>query len=514
MRSTRRIQSSRNLAFGLLTLMGGAVSAVQAQVPAPVATPPAQQDTARPALASLLGTVFDSVHNAPLVGATVFVIGSPRVGSTNDRGLFNIDSLPPGMHRVHVAHELLDSLGISMVTDSFEVGAGQRKVLELAVPSGETMVGLSCPAPTRRLGPSAIIGRLLDADTDQPVSGARVSFAWSELSIADGFKRMPRVRGATANADGVFRICGVPSEVEGTLQAEKGGITTAEVKVTFIGQPLAIQSLRIGNANTVAKAQADSTTGAASPGRSGGEQRFSAVNYQKGQAILRGKVVNANGTPMPNARVSVEGTLARVLTNQEGAFTLTELPSGTQSVLVNQIGFSPVHQAVELSTRAPATTTITMSRPVTVLDPVIVTASETDKGLENIGFTARQKGMSGTFLTADDIMKRGPNLLTDVFRTVPTLRVVPVSPYDYAVESSRGNMLGGNCVKYWLDGNPFDAVFPGDVDRMIPPYDIAAIEVYQGSTVPIQFTNANSSNCAVIVIWSKYRAGIPSRTKR
>jgi hypothetical protein len=495
---------------GLLTVAAGSV--VHAQVTPPPATPPAApRDTTRPAMGSLLGTVFDSVHSRPLTGATVFVIGSPRVGSTNDRGLFTVDSLPAGMHRVHVVHELLDSLGISMVTDSFEVAGGQRKILELAVPSSETLVGLSCPVATRRLGPSAIVGRLLDADTDQPVAGARISFAWSELSLADGLKRMPRVRGATANADGVFRICGVPGEVEGTLQAEKGGITTAEIKVTFIGQPLVIQGLRIGNANTVAKAAVDSASGAA-PGRSGGDLRFSAVNYQKGQAILRGKVVNANGTPMPNARVEVEGTLARDLTNAEGAFTLTELPSGTQSVVVRQMGFAPVSHPVELSAREPTNTVITMSRPVTVLDPVVVTA-QSDLGLENIGFTKRSKGMSGYFFTGEDVMKRGPNMLTDFFRTVPSLRVVPVSPYDYAVESSRGNTLGGNCVKYWLDGTPFDAVFPGDVDRMIPPYEIAAVEVYNGSTVPIEFTNANSGNCAVIVIWSKYKTSQPRRKR-
>ena len=485
---------------------------VQAQSTPPAApTTAAAQDTTRPAMGLILGTVFDSVHSMPLAGATVFVVGSPRLGSTNERGLFTIDSLKPGMHRVHVAHELLDSLGITMMTDSFEVVAGERKILEMALPSAETLVGLSCNAATRRLGPSAIVGRLLDADTDQPVSGARVSFAWSELSLAAGLKRIPKVRGASANADGVFRICGVPSEVEGTLQAEKSGITTAEVKITFIGQPLVIQGLRIGNANKVAQAQVDSATGVI-PGRSVGEQRFSAVNYQKGSAVLRGKVVNANGIPIPNARVEVEGTTSRALTNAEGGFTLTELPSGTQSVVARQMGFAPVSQPVDLSTREAATTTITMNTPVQLLEPVVVTA-ESDMGLENIGFTARKRGMSGTFMDAKEIMARGPNLLTDVFRTVPTLRVVPVSPYDYAVQSSRGNSLGGNCVRFWLDGNPFEAVFPGDVDRMIPPYDIAAIEVYNGSTVPIEFTNANSANCATIVIWSKYRASQPNRRK-
>lgn len=490
---------------GLLAV--GVVTPSIAQVSTLAAPAPVQQDTSK-RFGSLLGTVFDSVHSVPLVGATVFVLGTSRIGMTNERGLFSVDSVPLGKHKVHVAHELLDSLGITMVTDSFDVTPGERKVLEMAIPSSETMVGLSCSPATRRLGPSAIIGRLLDADTDQPVPGARISFAWSELSLAAGLKRVPKVLGATANAEGVFRICGVPGEVEGTLQAQKGGITTAEIKVTFIGQPLVIQGLRIGNANTVAKAQVDSTTQRAT----GGDQRFSAVNYQKGQAVLRGKVVNANGTPMPNVRVEVEGTVSRALTNAEGAFSLGELPSGTQSVIARQMGFAPVTQPVELSTREPTVTTITMSKPVQMLDPVIVRA-EADQGLDNIGYTQRKKGLSGTFMDAEEIMKRGPNILTDVFRTVPSLRVVPVSPYDYEVQSSRGNMLGGNCVKYWLDGNPYDAVFPGDVDRMIPPYDIAAIEVYNGSTVPIQFTNANSSNCSVIVIWSKYAASSRGRKR-
>src|SRR5687767_10359544 len=193
---------------GLLLAGSVAVAQVSPPTPPPPTPPSAAQDTAK--LASLLGTVFDSIHGAPLVGATVFVLGTSRIGSTNDRGLFNIDSLRPGMQRVHVSHELLDSLGITMMTDSFEVAGGERKILELAIPSSETLVGLSCNPATRRLGPSAIIGRLLDADTDQPVAGARVSFAWSEISLTAGLRRVPKVLGATASADGVFRICGVP----------------------------------------------------------------------------------------------------------------------------------------------------------------------------------------------------------------------------------------------------------------------------------------------------------------
>jgi len=499
------------LAGLIAAAMGGAASATAQVSPPPPATQGA--DSARPSLASILGTVYDSVHNAKLTGATVFVVGSARVGITNDAGAYLIDSIPPGTYRVHVQHELLDSLGLTMITDSIALAAGDRRVVELAVPASETLVTLSCNPATRRLGPSAIIGRLLDADTDDPVSGARVSFAWSELSLAAGLKRIPKLLAATANADGVFRICGVPSEVEGTLQAERNGITTAEVKITFIGQPLVIQGLKIGNAATVRQAELDSTQQALTA-KNIGEQRFSAVNIQKGEAVLRGRVVNANGTPVQGARVEVEGTVSRALTGPEGEFTLTELPSGTQSVVARQMGFAPVSQPVELSTRAPTNTVITMSRPVTVLEAVVVEAtSELQAGLDAVGFATREKSMSGYFLDAEEVMRRGPNMLTDVFRTVPSLRVVPNGPYDYSVESARSTGIGGACVKYWLDGAPYEAVFPGDVDRLIPPYQIAGIEVYNGSTVPIQFTNANTNNCAVIVIWSKYGAESRRRKK-
>ena len=116
---------------GLLLMAGAA----HAQVSPPPAPPPAvAQDSARAAMGSLLGTVFDSVHSRPLVNATVFVLGTTRIGLTNASGVFIVDSVPVGTHKVHVAHELLDSLGISMVTDTFPVIAGERKVLEMAVP--------------------------------------------------------------------------------------------------------------------------------------------------------------------------------------------------------------------------------------------------------------------------------------------------------------------------------------------------------------------------------------------
>lgn len=464
----------------------------------PVTAAPAQAPARSYAI--LIGTVWDSVHAAPLAGASIFLEGSTRVGLTSERGGFMLDSIPAGAYRVRVEHLVLDSLGVQMVTDTIRLVDGDRQTLELAIPSPETMVAVSCPANRRTLGPSAIIGRLLDADTDEPVAGARVSFAWAELSLTAGLRRVPRLRDARTGPDGVFRVCGLPNDVEGTLQAERGGVLTSEVPLALQGQPLLVQGLRIGNANTVARGEAD--TSRSRPAQAGA--RFSAPTLQRGQAVLTGRVVAANGQPVAGARVDVEGTAGIAQTNTNGEFRITDLPSGTQSVVARQLGYMPVTKAVELSTRAPASVVITMSTPAQVLEPVVVEAQQ-EAGLDQVGFNDRKRGGTGYFVTGDEVMKRGPNMLTDVFRTIPSLRVVPDGMYSYKVESARGNMLSPGCVRYFIDGSPFQAVYPGDIDRMLPPYEIGGIEVYQGSGTPFQFQIAGSSSCTVIVIWSKYR---------
>jgi hypothetical protein len=461
-------------------------------------------------MGSVIGIVIDSVHAGPLRGAAVSLEGTPLMTLTNEAGRFQLDSVPPGSYRVRVDHDLLDSLGIQMITEPFALADKESKELSLAIPSGETLVAVSCPAARRALGPSAIIGRLLNADTDQPVDSARVSLAWAELSL-QSLRRVPRVRDAVTGKDGVFRICGLSNQLEGgTLQASKRGVMTAEVRVNIEGQALVIQGLRIGDATTAVKTQSDSASKRAREAATG--PTFSAITVQRGNASITGKVLNANGNPVIGARVDIVGTPGATLTRESGEFSLSGLPSGTQSLVVRQLGYAPVEQAVELSTRAPARVVVVMTKPAQMLSPVLVTA-EAEAGLDRVGFNSRKKSSSGTFISADDVMKRAPTMLSDVFRSVPGLRLVPTGN-EYTIESSR-NMMGG-CVTYFVDGAPWDAMFPGDVDRLFPPQEISGIEVYaSGSTVPAQFSQAGRSSCAAIVIWSKTRTErYPSGKKR
>lgn len=456
---------------------------------------------------SITGVVYDSVHASPLGDATVSVDGTTRMAVTNRLGLFQIDSVPPGEeYRVRVQHVLLDSIGLQMVTQPFSLGPDDSPTMQLAIPSPSTLVEVSCPAARRALGPAAVIGRLLDADTDAPVEGARVSVAWLEMSINAGLRKIPRVREALSGADGVYRICGLPSALEGTLQAQHKGVTTSEVRVNFAGEALVVQGLKIGSAATVVAATGDAAELKRQKDAATGPQ-FSAVTLQTGSAKLTGRVINAAGQPVVGARVDVLGTPAATLTRENGEFALDSLPSGTQSLVVRQIGFAPEERAVELSTRGPASIEVKMDRPATVLSTVVVKADR-DVGLERVGFAQRRRSGGGHYITGDDVVKRAPNVLTDVFRTVPGLRVSPAgNGIDYVIESSR-NVAGG-CVRYWVDGAVFEAVFPGDVDRLVPPWEIAAIEVYNGISVPAQFQAAGNTSCAAIVIWTKTRTDRP-----
>jgi len=461
---------------------------------------------ARPAMSAINGVVFDSLHRMPLGRATVSVEGTNRGTATTTLGIFAIDSVPPGEHRLRVDHPVLDSLGITMVTAPFQLNEGATGTVQLSIPSAASLIEISCPAARRNLGPAAVIGRLLDADTDAPVKGARVSVAWLEISINAGLRKVPRLREALSTEDGMFRICGLPAGFEGTLQAQLKSVTTSEVRVKDEGDLLVVQGLKIGNANTVIAAETDSAALARQKAITTGPS-FSAARLQTGNAVLTGRVINAAGQPVVGARVDVIGTPGATLTKENGQFTINSLPSGTQSVVVRQIGFAPEEKAVELSTRGPAEVSITMARPATMLNTVVVKADR-DVGLEKVGFTQRKKMGGGYYMDGDQITQRAPNQLTDLFRTIPGLRVVPAgNGIDYTVESARN--VTGSCVKYYVDGAPFEAVFPGDVDRILPPNEIAAIEVYNGISVPAQFQAPGQSSCAAVVMWSKTRVDRP-----
>ena len=461
---------------------------LRAQNPTPAAA------AASPGFSTIRGSVLDSLHDALVKGALVRVDNGVREGITDSTGAYRIDSVPAGMHRLVVIHPLLDTLGISLVTPPMMLNAGETRVFELAVPSSETLVSLLCTAARRALGPAALVGFVRDADTDSAAKGAKVSLLYYE-SDPLGLKKSARVREAQIGPDGRYRICGLPPTMSGKLQVFRDGLQTGEVPVELGGQSgsqlLAMRSMSITSAAA--------TTVAAAPSDTNGKKGPAVV---RGRARVSGRVLNKYGQPIAGARVELQNTGAATKTRANGEFVLDSLPSGTQTIEVRQLGFSPTEVPVELSMNSPQNVTVKMTDYVPVLSEMRVTAQR-EKGLFDVGFNDRKKTGMGYYLDADQIKMRQTTQFSDMLRTVPGIRVQPAGDGSGAnvITSSRDAM--GGCVTFVVDGAPWQQMTPGDLDTYVRPEEVAAIEVYNGATTPPQFQMSGQTSCTVVVIWTE-----------
>jgi hypothetical protein len=498
---------SLRLSAPLLGVLLVAASLQAQRTPAPTRPPakaaPAKDTLARKAPAQpappsisttgyLQGVAVDSIHGEPLVGALIQIEGTSRVAPTDSIGRFLIDSIPPGSYRLLVEHPMLDTLGVNLVTPPMTFAANEITRTTIAVPSGPVLVGLFCPAARRALGPSALVGRVREPDSDVAAEGARVSFVWYDpdppgLPANLRMKKAPRVREAVVAADGTYRLCGLPELYEGKLQAQrKDGGATAEVTVSQSDGVLAMRSMSVAPLPVVA--------GADSGARS--------APVQRGSAKVLGRVLNASGAPVSGARVGLMGASAATLTRANGDFVLDSLPAGTQALVVRQIGYKPTEVAVELSSRAPSRVTVRLGVFVPELSPVEV-VSRRDEGLRKVGFLDRKRSAAGgTFMDEETVAKRNAMRFTDLLRTVPGIRVN--SQGNDATVTSTRNAQGSGCVTIFVDGAAWQSLQAGDLDSFVQPNEVAAIEVYSGISMPPQF-NTVGQNCSAVVVWTKTR---------
>ncbi len=464
---------------------------------APPAAKPVAPDTTHH-FSGVIGVAIDSIHGGPLGTATVTVVGTKREGVTDSLGQFRIDSILPGEYKLQLSHPLLDSIGLAIETQPIAMPLGRYAVVRMSTPSQATVLNLFCPPDKRLTGPAAVIGRVLDADTDAPATGARVVLYWTELEVSTvtGVHRVPRVREATVDSSGTYRLCGTPASVQGSVRASRAGLATAVVPINNQGAIVTIAMLHVPSPDTVVTASAP-----AAPGGATAPAKPRTVALRTGRAVVEGHVTDPSGKPVVGAELSVAGAAATTTTNDSGSYTLRGLPSGTQALQIRKLTYAPIQVTVDLSARAPHRTDIRMLPAPPTLTPVQVEGKR-EKGLRNVGFTQRQKSGLGRYLTQDQIAEKLPTVMTDIFTTIPGL-MVDYSSGQPQLKGSRG--AGGSCLTYVIDGVP--TPMQGDFNDYMHPDEVAAVEVYQSSEAPAQFQASGQSDCAVVVIWTKTRVG-------
>ena len=452
--------------LALLTLAATALFSRVAAAQVPKAGP-------APGFAMVLGVVDDSIRRGPLANATVVVLGTNRTTTTDARGMFVLDSLLPGELRFGIRHPLLDTIGIPILSDKVQLTAGQRLEVVVSTASLSSVRDRSCARGGVVAGPAMLFGRVLEADTDAPISGASVSLVYRDIEAGDVRER---VRQARSREDGSFAICGIPESISGTLEAQQGGRTTPDLPVTLKNDMLGTAILTFG-----------------APG----------VRL----AQLSGRVTTRVGEPIVGAQVAVAGTSIVGVTRADGTFSLTDLPSGSAEVVIRKLGLAPATRVVALTKREPRKLTVVMDA-AQVLATVKI-EGKLDGGLQKAGFTDRKKFGAGTFLSPDEIARRKPMIFTDLLQAMSGFRIVEASGGRVLQSTRSTGGSGDGCVNVYIDRSPFQMMSPGDLDQAVSINDIGAVEAYpSASDTPAEF-QGTGRGCATLVVWTKTRLGRP-----
>lgn len=434
--------------------------------------------------------VWDSVRLRPLGGASIRVDTSSLVVTADAEGRFRIDGIPAGRHYLAVEHPFLDTLGIALRSVHETYVDGETRAVQLATPSSETLIEMVCSAAWRARGPAALMGRVREADNGEPATGAKVSLVWYELDISGGVRRAPRVREASVGADGTYRICGLPAQLDGRVQVMRGALTSGEIVITFGDDLLALRSMSIASPEAIV----------AVPGSSSDSSRAAAPTVL-GTARLTGRVLNKAGQPLAGARVQLDGTTRTAVTRDNGAFVLDSLPPGTQNVTVRLLGYAPVEAAVDLSSVESRSVTLRMEDFVPMLEAVRVTAQR-ERALDDVGFSRRKRMGQGWYMDGDEIRNRNSQHFSDLMRSAPGLRVSQHMGRQM-IQSSRDPVNG--CVTVWVDGSAWQQLEPGDIDDFVKPHELAAVEVYGPTTTPVEYQQAGRGGCSTIIAWTNRR---------
>ena len=445
---------------------------------------------------TLSGIVYDSLHDEPVRGATVVIAGSAHQAITDSTGAyhFDVDSLPEGVVTVGFFMAGMDSLGITPPPRQVGIHHGESALLDLGVPSMRTVLHVICRDSATE-GKGMMLGVVRDAETDAPLPGALVVVMWTEMNIGtSSLSKLPKAAHTTVGERGNYRLCGIPSGVALRAQARMGAKASGWIDVTMPPGGVLQRDFLMGQRQVAAAPAPAPTAPGAAPAAP-------AAPKPLGSAQLNGTVVGADGKPLEGAQVYLVGTAMGARADSRGIFHLSGLPAGTQTVEVRLLSYSPKRYTVDLSPQRESRLAAVMDAKAQVLGEVTVQGKPTSS---IPGFDDRAKRGMGTFLNRQDIENRQSILTTDLFRTIPGL-TVGFDGSNYIVQSSRS--LGNGCqVQWYLDGSPFDNS-SNDLDQMLRPDDIEAIEVYKSaSEVPVQYQGRDAS-CGTILVWTKRTAG-------
>ena len=455
-----------------------------------------EPDTTRRGIsATVTGIVRDSIARRPLAGAMVQMVdadSAARFGRTtisDSLGRFSIADVPKGRYMLGFFHPVLDSLGVAPPLSEVYVLDASPVRADLSVPSPARLRTAVCGPTAMSDTAAVVIGVVRGAQDGTPAAGVVVTGEWLEVSFrSDGlFRRVPRLV-ATTGENGWFALCNVPRGGSMALMASRGADSTDIIEVEVPADGFLRRDLYLGPMRTMAAGDSVRRTDTLS---------LPPLRLRSGDGRLRGTVVAAEGgRPVSGAQVRIADG-PQTLTNERGEWTLANAPEGTRRLEVRSVGYYPEIRPVDVIDGA-SPVRVTLTTLKAVLDTVRVTASRLR--MHGTGFEERRRSGMGRYLTPADVERWRPFNISDMFVTVPGMRVYRTGLTTTVLV--RGSAEGWCSPAVYLNGALMFGLTVDDMDGWVNPKEITGIEIYTGGIVPPQY-QAGMTSCGSIVYWTR-----------
>jgi iron complex outermembrane receptor protein len=191
---------------------------------------------------------------------------------------------------------------------------------------------------------------------------------------------------------------------------------------------------------------------------------------------------STDGRPIESALVFVKGTLLRATTNVRGEFHLFPVPSGSQVITAQAVGYRVGSAAVQVTSGQTSEVELTIAQMTIELPGMVVTAS---RGEEEQSETPA----SVAVISTKELVARN---ITTIDEALPFVPGVTLNNDDIAIRGSTGIANGvGSRVLILLDGHPALTGDGGEVDfESVPLLDLERVEVVKGAYSALYGSNA------------------------
>lgn len=462
--------------------------------------------TFAPSEGRVQGTVYDSTRSGALSGAEVSLMGTAFGATTRDDGAFELGGIPEGEYTVTFFHPRLDTLGLILPGADVSVRAEEVSRTLLAIPSVGTLASVLCPGDSSR-GTGVVTGVVRDS-RGNPIAGAAISANWTGRWTGDAnsvLRTTEQEASTQSEPDGRYRLCGIPLDEIVELTAIARGGPPVGVKIPARSEALIIADLRM---RRVAPPPIVTTQAPPDARATVTPERVS-LRHEPGTGIVRGIVTDAGGDPIESAQVRLVGSGVAVRTPADGTFNFT-LPPGSHVVDIRRLGYAPARLIADVQYDRDLIASVRLEMVPQQLASMVIAEEQGTSAGAAPGFAERRRRMNGVFVDRQRIDRARPMQLTDLLRGVPGIRLLPIRAFigvTYVPQMLRASSLGARCpMSYYVDGMEFEP-YEQDINADIRPAEIEAIEVYQPSQVPAQFSSSRSAQCGVMVIWTRQEAG-------